>query len=368
MLHDQINHIIVILLFGALVLLAFIHFANPLKVNKKGNIWFAMFLLLYSSFWLEEIAAFSGVGEIGGYMVTLIHMIQIFTAPVLYLSIVYYTELTFRLNIKHWFHFIIPIVYITIGVVSYYRQEVASVIFIWSVVIMLVQAVLYTYLSYFKIKQHQQKILIYSSNTAGIELKWLKYIVLQIIFLCVIVILHNIFISTSDLNAFVNGVQLVTVFFIAYFSCQQKEIYPVKEDQKKELQFVHEENIQSSNKRRLVDDAELLVFKEKLLELMDKEHPYLDSELNLVRLAEMLSITPHQLSYIINTGFNENFFQFINKYRVERAKTLLCSNRDVKMLAIAFDAGFNSKTAFNTTFKKITHQTPSEYRRTCSDL
>jgi AraC-like DNA-binding protein len=83
-----------------------------------------------------------------------------------------------------------------------------------------------------------------------------------------------------------------------------------------------------------------------------------------------MNITSHQLSYVINTGFNENFFRFINQYRVEKAKELLLleeMNR-LSILGIAFESGFNSKTSFNTTFKKFTGQTPSAFKEMRSNL
>ncbi|WP_435522931.1 helix-turn-helix domain-containing protein [Chryseobacterium indoltheticum] len=96
----------------------------------------------------------------------------------------------------------------------------------------------------------------------------------------------------------------------------------------------------------------------------------MDSELNLVKLADKLSLSTHQLSYIINNGFNENFFQFINKYKVEKAQELLTNQEysHYTIIAIGYEAGFNSKTAFNTTFKKITSYTPTEYRKIRSNL
>jgi AraC-like DNA-binding protein len=67
---------------------------------------------------------------------------------------------------------------------------------------------------------------------------------------------------------------------------------------------------------------------------------------------------------VINTQFNQNFFDFVNTYRVEQAKRDLMDSkkRELKILAVAYDAGFNSKTSFNTLFKKHTGLSPSEYR------
>lgn len=103
----------------------------------------------------------------------------------------------------------------------------------------------------------------------------------------------------------------------------------------------------------------------KLNYLMDIERIYRDETLSLQSLAEKISVTPHQLSRILNDRLNKNFADFINTYRVEEVKRLLRDPKsaDRKILSIAFDAGFNTKTAFNTAFKKYTKTTPSEYRK-----
>ena len=110
--------------------------------------------------------------------------------------------------------------------------------------------------------------------------------------------------------------------------------------------------------------------KERLIALMENEKPYLDTQLNLFKLAELHGSTVHELSSLINKGFNENFNQFINRYRVEESKKLLVSeqHQNLSMLGIAYEAGFNSKTVFNATFKKMVGKTPTEYRKTRSDL
>ena len=103
---------------------------------------------------------------------------------------------------------------------------------------------------------------------------------------------------------------------------------------------------------------------QRLKECMERDRPYLHSELTLSKLAEMLEVPPHHLSQIINETLGQNFFDFINSYRVEEARRLLLSPDKLAytVLAVAGEAGFNSKTAFNTAFKKSTGQTPSEYR------
>jgi AraC-like DNA-binding protein len=77
-----------------------------------------------------------------------------------------------------------------------------------------------------------------------------------------------------------------------------------------------------------------------------------------------MQLSPHELSYLINVGFENNFYNFVNSYRVEESKTLLTSpkHQHLSMLGIAFEAGFNSKTAFYTAFKKMTGVSPTEFK------
>ena len=97
---------------------------------------------------------------------------------------------------------------------------------------------------------------------------------------------------------------------------------------------------------------------------MESEKPHLDSDLTLPKLADHLQIPPHHLSQIINESLKQNFFDFVNGYRVEEAKQLLLDpeKSSFTVLAIAEEAGFNSKTVFNTAFKKGTGKTPSAFR------
>ncbi|MBP9872856.1 MAG: AraC family transcriptional regulator [Haliscomenobacter sp.] len=97
---------------------------------------------------------------------------------------------------------------------------------------------------------------------------------------------------------------------------------------------------------------------------MEKEKPYLENDLNLLKLADRLEVNLHTLSFVINEGFRENFAQYINRHRVEEAKKLLedPGNDHFSMVGIAFTAGFNSKTAFNTAFKKMTGVSPTDFK------
>jgi AraC-like DNA-binding protein len=106
-------------------------------------------------------------------------------------------------------------------------------------------------------------------------------------------------------------------------------------------------------------------FLKRLLTVMESEKPYTDGELTLPKLAALLSISTHHLSQIINERVGQNFSDFVNTYRVEEAKRKLVdpATSHYSLLAIAEEVGFNSKSAFNTAFKKQSGMTPSEFRR-----
>ena len=96
---------------------------------------------------------------------------------------------------------------------------------------------------------------------------------------------------------------------------------------------------------------------------MEKDKLFLDNDLNLPTVAEKLGISIHETSFLINDTTKDNFYNFINKYRVEEAKKLLTSSKieTLNILGIAYAAGFNSKTAFNTAFKKWVGVSPTNY-------
>jgi AraC-like DNA-binding protein len=114
-----------------------------------------------------------------------------------------------------------------------------------------------------------------------------------------------------------------------------------------------------------LQEAEKKKIEDHLLQLMQKEKPYLEPELSLNQLAAQLSVKPKILSQVINEKLGHNFFDFINTYRIEEAKRLLSGSEDPKItvLEVLYEVGFNSKSSFNTLFKKNTGLTPSDFKK-----
>ncbi|OCA79196.1 hypothetical protein BBH99_19750 [Chryseobacterium contaminans] len=100
-----------------------------------------------------------------------------------------------------------------------------------------------------------------------------------------------------------------------------------------------------------------------LLDFMKTEKPYLDDKLTLQKLAEQMNMPEKQLSLLINQHIGKHFFDFINEFRINDAKVLLREQPQLTVLEILYEVGFNSKSSFYTAFKKETHQTPTDYRK-----
>lgn len=105
-------------------------------------------------------------------------------------------------------------------------------------------------------------------------------------------------------------------------------------------------------------------YKQKLLFLLEKEKIYRDSSLSIQTLSRKLSLPVHHLSQVINEKFKKNFYELINGYRIEESKEKLNTNDEdqPKILAIAYDVGFNTLNSFNRAFKRHTGKTPMEFK------
>jgi AraC-like DNA-binding protein len=113
-----------------------------------------------------------------------------------------------------------------------------------------------------------------------------------------------------------------------------------------------------------IDSDKMYQIKSSLEKIMSESKPFFNSELRLPELAKLINITPQILSQIINTQFGQNFYDYINTYRVNEAKILLLDKKydNKTILSIAYDVGFSSKATFNRAFKKQTGLTPTEYK------
>jgi AraC-like DNA-binding protein len=146
---------------------------------------------------------------------------------------------------------------------------------------------------------------------------------------------------------FILGLVLVAIYFAYHI---------MNHDHSKDLY------IELKNKSPQTIDHDLLQKRFDLLTaLMVEKKPFKQSDLTLKRLAEMSDLKPSELSQVIKIKNESNFYEFVKHYRIDSIKDDLI-NSDEHIIIIAYDNGFNSKSTFNTAFKKKTNYTPSRFR------
>ncbi|MCX6239150.1 MAG: AraC family transcriptional regulator [Bacteroidia bacterium] len=156
----------------------------------------------------------------------------------------------------------------------------------------------------------------------------------------------------------------VFVILIGYYGLKQKVIFFA------ESIIVSGDiiEVQTKYSGSRLKDSEAKLYVEKINKHMKLSKPYLNPDLTLLQLASDLGTSPHILSQIINDQYKLNFFDFVNEYRVREFKDAVVDpkNKNFSLLGIAFECGFNSKSAFNRMFKKSTGLTPSQFKEATS--
>ena len=225
-----------------------------------------------------------------------------------------------------------------------------------------VQGIIYTVLTILLVLEYNRKIKERFSNIVKINLDWLQYLTVGMVvcwsFATAAQLIDLFSRSNSGFEIALHVSISILIYSIGYLGLKQPEIFMKPGD------YSAGEQLPEKYKKSGLDNSAAEEIKINLLALMESDKPYLNCELTLNRLSEMMAVTSHNLSEVINSRLNKTYYDFINEYRVEEFKKKLSdpSARNYNLISLAFDSGFNSKTAFNTIFKKFTGQTPSEFR------
>lgn len=365
MMFNNLTILAAMLNFASLILLSFLMLSNPFKVNRKANIWFGLFHLFWSLFWVDEVANFAFNVDLHSHWRFIFSFFQYFTPMLFYFSIVFYTNPGFNIKKEILLHLVFPFFYLSMLYIFYFVIEQSAFLNYAMIILLLSQSLFYALASFFRIRKHKHVVQSYASDTREVDLFWLERIIVVVLLILVVAIIYNIVAPMKSLNLFMNIVLLLLIFNIAYHAMRQKEIYPFSEAIRDEVITLNNDHETEESKAKLIRDEELIPLKTQLNKFIFNTKPYLDPDLNLVKLAELFGIAPHRLSYLINTGYNMNFFNFINSFRIDEAKAHLLDPKmnHFSIMGMAYEAGFNSKTAFNSAFKKCTGLTPTEFKK-----
>lgn len=360
---------------GAVLLLSFLLLINPKKANVKANIWFGFFCLALFFILLEDELRIIGLEIKNEFIIELISIPSIVVAPLFYLCVTYFINPNRNFRKKDLVHLGLVLLYFMLLATKYLFNvneenstikiilEIISVLFF---VLFVIQLVMYAIFSYIQLIRHKKNIKLFSSNINSIDLSWLRTIIISV---GILSLLWAIDIALNFSNeTFIYFALFVSIPVISYHALKQEEIYPFKREDQNNIIALIEENRGNTNqedKKQVIPDDKLEEIKALLLKIMETDKPYLNCELSLPKLSSMLNISTHILSYTINKGFNESFYLFVNKYRVEEAKKVILNPNmnHLSILGAGFEVGFNSKSSFYSTFKKITGQTPNEFKK-----
>lgn len=220
----------------------------------------------------------------------------------------------------------------------------------------LTASVIYGFRALRFLRRHDQKIRERHSNIDNINLIWLRYVAYGFvgIWCCRLVGVMTVSRFWSEfLSTVANVPEIILIAWMVILGLRHAgyRSRPNEREAKSDL---------STDDKRYNPDM-----LNKLEDIMVRVKVYQDPDLSLEGLADSLGTSPRSLSSLINGHHKQNFYDFVNNYRILEAKSRLQDpeNQQLNIQRIFEDAGFRSKSTFNTLFKKVTGKTPTEFRR-----
>lgn len=296
--------------------------------------------------------------------------------PLLYLYVVFMTDPGKKFNWLALLHFVPFLVFFVVSVIFrsvplsrdlgsfLVPDKLISLRIVYGICFYL-SITVYSILAFIEIRKHQRNLKNLVSYTSGIiTLNWLKIISISFYLAYVLLfILGGLSIIGNyipfDPYFVIFGFITLFSFVYSFYGIRQPVIFGqmvnVHVDEKKEP-----EKYSRSGLRDNQADEYLVT----LISYVEKNKPFLDRDLTIHDLASQTGIPKHYITQVLNEKHGRNFFSFINEYRVKEVIERFSDPRfnHYTILAVAFDAGFNSKTTFNSIFKSQTGLTPSHYR------
>lgn len=283
-----------------------------------------------------------------------------------------YTSLLLRPDRKvasYWLHFL-PFVLVNVALIQFYSLPASEKLYIFAndgvgyeslvmvnAILILLSGIIYFTISYLLINKHKKSIKDNLSRIEGKTLDWLRFLTigLGVIWLCVLI-------GNNDL--IFSGV-VVFVTLIGIFGVKQNNIFSqgqlVMDDTQAKAKVAKYEKsgLGVEHKVTLIESLDQLIKNEK---------PFLNPELSLNDLAQKIDTQQNYLSQVLNEHFEMTFYDFINLKRVDEFCAKVNNNelKNYKLVEIAYECGFNSKSAFNRNFKRFIGKTPSEYIKNVS--
>jgi AraC-like DNA-binding protein len=301
--------------------------------------------------------------------------------PLLYLYVKFLTTENPKFKWQYWLH-LIPFIAVFTSAIVFHGRPVIKLDNFFSNdpflsfrliygLSFFISITTYSIIAFVLIRRHEKNVKqLFSYTSARITLSWLKLISIGFYVTYVLVFIVGVYVIFKKELPY--DPTIVSYFGLTFFAFAFSS-YGIKQpgifnelyaDSKTRTRLKEHTEPEIKYERSGLKDTDAEKYVTRLLRHMDTKKPYLDADLTIQDVAESLNIPRHYLTQVINEKLNKNFYQFINEYRVEEVKKLLLDKDYQKftITAIAFEAGFNSKSAFNSAFKEITGITPTEFK------
>lgn len=338
--------------------------------NSISNKLFATFLILTAL----DISAYFHNLFLSGFsnLVMAKSLLAYLQMPILYLYVLSVCFSNFKLKLIHLWHLVPFLAGNLVLFPRFYLNDKNSIIKIWAnfnsiwEIIYIhftihLQFVVYIVLMFLVIKQFKRIYQQNFSDTATKTYQWLFQ------FTLLSAIAHSFVILKSILKYFDNDFSFpIAQIFVSIFGLSIIVWLVLKALKYPELfKSVDSDFILIQRDITIVDENSCKDL-EKLTTYMETEKPYLNPSLSIRNLAEEIEMNSRNVSLLINQNLNQHFFDFVNEYRIKEAMAILKNpnKNEFTVLEILYEVGFNSKSSFNTAFKKHTGLTPTEYRKT----
>ncbi len=353
-------------------------------LGKKNKLFADKFLILYLTFAaLRQIyiyIEYSGLLQ-ESYWMLLGKGVYLLHAPFFFLyvyaltmqrnlqpkhyAILFFPFITYALHFFYYYLWVFDSVSLSIENGLLYVNGKPSISWLIFVVLFLIIEPIFLIVSYYLLRRYKKRLLESVSNTDRINLNWLNVLFYLWLFTSVILVPIGIltvgrdWFSTNFLEILIEIVSVAFFFIVGFYGFKQTTIFT-------NLGLTEELPIKSTlsyYERSGLSTRQAKEYHCQLLTLMEEKRPYLNGELTAGELSKLLGISVNHLSQVLNKEQKQNFFDFVNSYRIKEVirKMEDSGNSHLTLLAMALDSGFNSKTSFNTIFKKATNQTPSQY-------
>lgn len=360
--------------------------------NRTANRLLAALMAAFTIYLAATVYYATGLVRVFPHFFGVSYQMPWVFGPLVYLYAVAASDRSWRFEPKTLLHFL-PVAINTLATSPYYFMSGAEKLAMldrWisgdipSQLAMLdpfkyVSGIAYSVATVLYLRRHRRQVEHSYSNTARVNLRWLRGLTIAAFGIWLLAVTLRLGgVDTPVRDEHISLAMAVLVYAIGYMGLRQPEVFryetaeypvpvvpvaaapglPPDEPEPDEVQPT------SRYEHSGLGDIEAQRLKNALLAIMDREQPWKVSELTLADLAARLHSTPHKLSEVLNAQIGQTFYDFVNGYRVREVQRRIKAGetRARKMLALAMDAGFASKSTFNQAFKKHTSQTPSDFR------